>query len=179
MAASFLVRAHGAFLTSASLALSGQVAQSYTLMRSALETALQGLYVSSDAERQQLWLGRNDSEDAELRAQSMLELGAPINHLNELDAATAQIYAKLYARASDRSGHPNTYANQSRTTAAGGADASGRRDYFVCDNDVQRACLRSVAQVGICALTIFYYVFAERYRELELGERINKLRQGH
>jgi len=177
MGSAFLVRTHGTFLTAASLALSGQVAQAYTLLRSALETAVQGLYVSSDPDRQQLWLGRNDSAEAEQRAQAMLEQGAPLDYLRELDPATAQVYTKLYARAGDRSGHPNTYANQSRT--AGGPETSGRRDYFVCGNDVQRSCLRSVAQGGICVLTIFYYVFAERYRELELGERINKLRQGH
>jgi hypothetical protein len=58
-----------------------------------------------------------------------------------------------------------------------GADVTS--EYFVCDDEVQRSGLRSLAQVGICCLSIFYYAFADRRRELQLGPSLNKLRQGH
>jgi hypothetical protein len=179
VSAGFLVRAHAAWLTTASLGLSGQVAQAYSLMGSVLETALQGLFISGSPERQQLWLGRNDDDNAELRADTMLDMEAALTHLHELDPATANVYAKLQARAKDRGAHPNTYANLSRTASPGAEPADCKGEYFICDNDIQRACLRSTAQVGICLLSIFYYMFGDQYRELELGERINKLRQGH
>jgi hypothetical protein len=109
----------------------------------------------------------------------MTSFDASLAHLRELDPATATIIETLHERVLDRSGHPNTYANLSRPTSAELAVADLKREYFVCDDDVQRGCLRSAAQVGICALTTFYYVFGEQYRELQLGERINKLRHGH
>ena len=177
--AGFLVRAHGAWLTTVSLGLSGQVAQAYAVMDYVLETALQGLYISGSPERQQLWLARNDDDAAEGRAHTMLDMEAALKRLHELDAATAQVYQKLQARAKDRAAHPNTYANLSRPASPGAELADCKSEYFSCDNDIQRTCLRSIAQVGICVLTIFYYMFGERYRELGLGERITKLRQGH
>lgn len=177
LASTFLVRSHASFLAAASLALSGQVAESYGLMRSALEASLHGLYIAGSPERQQQWLARNDDQPSEDRAAQMLSDGAALVHLHELDPETAQVYERLHARTIHRGAHPNTYANLAQLPASEGADVT--REYFVCGDDVQRSCLRSMAQVGICCLSVFYYVFSERYRELELGPRINKLRQGH
>jgi hypothetical protein len=179
VSAGFLVRAHAGWLTTVSLGLSGQAAQSYALMGRVLETALQGLYIAGSPERQQLWLARHDDEAAAARADSMLDMDAALKGLHELDASTAQVYAKLQARVKDRAAHPNTYANLSRPSSPGAELADCKNEYFTCDNDIQRTCLRSIAQVGICVLTIFFYIFGERYRELGLGERITKLRQGH
>jgi hypothetical protein len=126
-----------------------------------------------------LWVSRNDNEEAQQRVRIELGSGAPFEQLQQTDAATAGIYQTLLNRAIDRSRHPNTYANVGRQASGGAVGAELTREYFVCDDDVQRSCLRSAAQVGICCLSIFFYVFQERYRELGLDVSINKLRQGH
>jgi hypothetical protein len=179
LASTFVVRSHGSFLAAASLGLSGQAAEAYALMRASLETAALGLYVASTPERQQLWVSRNDDEAARNRLQSELLAGAPLAHLKETDPATAAIYQKLFDRTVDRGSHPNSFAKPNGTAGEGAAAADLTREYFVCDDDVQRSCLRSIAQVGICCLCIFYYVFPQRYRELELDVSLNKLQQGH
>lgn len=175
LSAAFLVRSHASFLAAASLGLSGQVAESYALMRTALEAALHGVYIGGDCERQQYWLRRIDDPASEARAAEMLDGEAPLAHLEKIDAETARVYQQLYARTIHRTTNPNTYANLARLTR--GTDIT--REYFVSGDDVQRSCLRSAAQVGICCLSMFYYVFGQRYRELELGQSINKLRREH
>jgi hypothetical protein len=39
--------------------------------------------------------------------------------------------------------------------------------------------LRTAAQVGICALSLFYYVYGEQFREQKLDARLAQLRHGH
>jgi hypothetical protein len=179
VSAAFLVQTHGAFLGAASLALSGQVAQAYSLMRTALETVLQAVYIASDPQRQQVWLSRHDDDAAKLRAQSMITMDAMRAHLHALDHTSAEVLDTLYTRAIERAAHPNTYANLSRQLSAESGGVDLREEYFVLDDEIQRSSLRSAAQVGICALTINYYLFSERYRELGLPDRINMLRQRH
>jgi len=179
ISATFLVRSHASFLAAASLALSGQVADAYTLMGAALEAALQGLFIAGSPERQQLWVSRNDDDQARQRAHEQFNPDAMIGHLRGIDPATAGIYEKLRQRMIDRGAHPNTYANLARQGPSDAAGADVTREYFVSGDDVQRSCLRSAVQVGICCLSIFFYVFPERYRALRLDVSINKLRQGH
>jgi hypothetical protein len=175
----FLLRSHGAHLAASSLALSGQVAEAYVLMRAELETALKGLFIADSPERQQLWIGRNDDDEAGGRASAMFDGSGPLAKLQTIDAATAKVYEQLHTRTADRQFHANTLAVSGRQTPAGGSGADFTQKYFVLGDEVQRSCLRSVAQVGICCLTIFYYAFPDRYRELQLDVTVKQLRRGH
>lgn len=177
--ATFLVRSHGSLIAATSLALSGQVAEAYVLMRAALEAALHGLFIFDDPQGQKLWISRNDDEEGHDRAQAIFNGPEPLSNLQQIDPATAGIYEQLLARTIDRQLHPNTYAQGAQQSPNGGASADFTRSYFVRGDEVQRSCLRSVAQVGICCLTIFYYAFADRYRELQLDASVKRLRKGH
>jgi hypothetical protein len=175
----FLVRSHGAHLAASSLALSGQVAEAYVQMRAGLETALNGLFIADSTDRQQLWIGRNDSEEAGAQAIAMFDDLEALSNLQAIDAATAKVYEQLHARAADRQFHANTFAIGNREAPSDSVSAEVTHKYFVLGDEVQRSCLRSVAQVGICCLTIFYYAFPERYRELQLDVSVKQLRRGH
>jgi hypothetical protein len=175
----FLVRSHGAHLAASSLALSGQVAEAYVLMRAGLETALNGLFIADSPDRQQLWIGRNDTEEAGRRAIAMFDDSGPLANLQAIDAATAKVYQQLHARTAERQFHANTFAVRSREAPSVSSHAELTQKYFVLGDEVQHSCLRSVAQVGICCLTIFYYAFPERYRELQLDVSLKQLRRGH
>ena len=178
LAGTLLIRAHSAYLAAASLAVAGQVAEAYRLMRGSLQAALLGLFVAENPERQKLWAGRND--DA-ARARTRIDFNHErlVEHLRTVDAATAKISAKLRERTLEHESHPNTYAAISKRKEAGDSRFDFTREYFVTGDEVQGYCLRTVAQVGICALSILFYVFPESYRTLGLDDRLTKLRQGH
>ena len=53
------------------------------------------------------------------------------------------------------------------------------QNYFAVGHETQRFCLRSLAQVGICTLSLFYYAFPDLYRSAGLDAQLTKLRQGH
>ncbi len=178
LAGTLLVRSHASFLAAASLALSGQAAEAYRLMRGALQAALLGLFVSGNAERQKLWAGRNDDEAARARTRTEFNHDRLVEHLRTIDPATAKIAATLRNRTLEHESHPNTYSSPSKARPEG-KRFDFTREYFVRGDEVQRYCLRTATQVGICALSILFYVFPERYRSLGLGESLTKLRQGH
>ncbi len=177
--ATFLVRSHGSFIAAASLALSGQVAEAYVQLRAALETALHGLFIVDDAERQRMWISRNDDKAGLDVAHALFSGQAPLSNLQEIDPATAGVYQQLLARIIDRQSHPNTYAHSAQQSPTKSAGYDFAQNYFVRGDEVQRSCLRTVAQVGICCLTVFYYAFADRYRELQLDVKVKGLRKGH
>jgi hypothetical protein len=179
LGATFLVRSHASLLAATSLALSGQVAEAYVLMRAALEAALHGLFLADSPDRQQLWISRNDDEPAKQRAQETFAGPAPLEFLRTTDAATAGVYEQLVARTIERQAHPNAYAIARKRSPDDSTGVDFTRQYFVLGDDVQRSCLRSIAQVGMCCLTIFYYAFTDRYRELGLDVSVKKLRKGH
>ena len=179
LAGALLMRAHGLFLGAVSLALSGLVAEAYVLLNRSLKAALQGVFVAGNPPRQELWMNRNNDDDARDLMRAEFKTENMLRHFREIDAATATICEKLLRRTMDHSDHPNTYADPFRRPAEADAEFDFAREYFVFGGEVQRFCLRSAAQVSICCLSMFFYVFPDRYRALGLGDRLTKLRQGH
>jgi len=177
LAGSMLIRTHGSLLAASSLALSGQVAESYAMMRNSLRAALHGVFLAGDAERQRIWIARTDDDQAAERMRATFATGPMLRHLRELDSATAGIYERLQQRTIDRGAYPNANGGFAQNGDLQSIDFS--LAYLVTDDEVQRMALRSVAQVGICALSMFYYVYGEQYREHKLDARLAKLRQGH
>jgi hypothetical protein len=177
IAGAMLVRTHGSLLAASSLALGGQVAEAYALMRNALRSALLGVFIAGNDDRQQIWVARADNEQAADLMRATFATGPMLRHFRELDAPTAGIYERLHQRTIDRGAHPNVHGPFANESDAELIDFS--RFYLVVDDDVQRMALRSTAQVGICTLSMFYYVFGDLYREFKLDARLAKLRQGH
>lgn len=179
LAGSMLIRAHGSFLSASSLALSGQIAESYALMRNSLRSALHGLFLAGDAERQRIWIGRNDDDAAAERMRATFSNGPMLRHLRDIDASTAGIFERLQQRTIDRGAHPNTFASFAQRENGESRSLDFSRAYLVTDDEVQRMALRTAAQVGICALSLFYYVYGDQFREQKLDARLAQLRHGH
>lgn len=182
LAAVQVVRAHGSLLAAASLATSGQLAEAYELMRSVLAAGLQGLFIAGDAERQKTWLARNDDPSSRGRRDDEFTPARMHRHLEKIDATTAAIFDKLDGRAAEQSDHPNANMGHFGAAANGkrGAEPLGvEQTYFAVGHETQRFCLRSLAQVGICTLSLFFYAFPELYRSAGLDAQLTKLRQGH
>jgi hypothetical protein len=180
LAAAMLMRTHGYFLGGVSLALSGMVAEAHALLNRSLRTCMDGVFVAGDAHRQRLWTNRQDDEASRQRMQAEFKSHRVRQRLVDLDPATAEACEKLLHRTADHSHHPNAYAAPHRPEIADDADrAAPDGEYFVHQGEVQRFCLRTAAQVGIACLSVFYYVYGDLYRELELPARLTKLRQGH
>ena len=58
----FVVRAHSNFLAACRMGWSGQIPECYAMLRSCLENALYGLYLSRNPNSRESWLRRHDSD---------------------------------------------------------------------------------------------------------------------
>jgi hypothetical protein len=179
LAGAMFLRSHGRYLGATSLALSGLAAEAYTLLNRSLVAALQGVFVAGSAERQKLWVNRNDDDAAHQQMRVEFTSANLRRHFRQTDPATAMVCETLLRRTSDHSDHPNTYADPFRRPEGDHRHFNVTDEYFVHGGEVQRYCLRTAAQVGICVLSMFFYVFGDRYRESDIPERLTKLRKGH
>lgn len=62
-----LLRSHAAFRSACRLALSGQAAETFVVIRSCLEHALYALHIHKDPALAEVWLGRHDGNDERSR----------------------------------------------------------------------------------------------------------------
>jgi hypothetical protein len=174
-----LMRTHSHFLGAVSMTLGGRVAEAYALLNRSLKTAMQGVFISGHPERQQLWINRHNDEASRREMQTEFKARRIRRHLQRIDAASAKICDKLLLRTLERIDHSNVYDGATASPAREVGEARVGREYFVQGGEVQRSCLRTAAQVGICCLCLFYYVFADHYRNSGIPKRLTALRQGH
>lgn len=175
----FLFRAHSSFRGAVRLSLSGQVAEAYMVLRGCLESALYGLYVASDTNRQRIWLRRHDDEASRQRVKNEFTIRNVLNHLQTINPKTHEIAKSLYDRTIDYGGHPNERAVTTQIkTKTDAARVEFTADYFHCGDRPHQVSLRSSAQIGICCLDIFCNVFGTRYRLLGIDQRLDEIRRG-
>ena len=110
LAGSMLVRTHGSLLAASSLALSGQVAESYAMMRSVLRSALHGVFLAGNDERQRIWGARADDDRNDLCAESDERFdqdGGLHRHVQRSGDARARerLHIVVFAAQSHQAGH--------------------------------------------------------------------------
>ena len=174
-----LFRTHSSFRAAVCLCLSGQIVEAFMVLRGCLESALYGLYVAEDANRQEIWLRRHDDDASRRRVRNEFTIRNVLNHLQSIDANTHGIAQSLYERTIDYGAHPNPRAVHTQIkTESAGSRFIVTAQYFLCGDLPHRASLKSTAQIGICCLDIFYTVFRDRYRILGIDQRLDHIRQG-
>jgi hypothetical protein len=174
----FLIRAHSAFVAASQLSISTQVPESYTLLRSCLENALYGFYLSRNPASRATWLRRHDDESSKKKVRSEFQIRHLLHELGKEDATIGHAVEKLYERTIDYGAHPNESALlQTLMMEITDDHIDISLNYLMEDSPALRLSLRTVAQVGVCALEIFNLVFKERYDLLGLTETLTLLKK--
>ena len=183
LATFFLFRSHSAYLAGVRLALSGQVPEAYMVLRGSLECALYGLYVARKPSVREVWLRRDEDDDAKKTARKEFRISTVFEVLELEDPSLRNIGGELYERTIDYGGHPNRQAflsvmkEQSDDTkhTFQSAYMIGNED---ANEDALRLCLKSCAQIGTCALSIIRLVFRERFDILGISHELEGMKKG-
>lgn len=173
----FTLKAHSAFLASCRLALSGQVSETFVLLRSVLEYALYGFYIDRNAGSGEVWLRRHD-DDASMKAmKNTFKVSSLMSALASASDKDAEVAQKLYERTIDFGGHPNKRAI-SQSLRLGKVEGGVRYDItYLHGPSLEMAHgLKTLAQVGTSALSIFRHLFKERFDLLGLTPRLDALK---
>lgn len=175
----FILRAHSAYLAGIRLSTSGQVCEAFMVLRGCLEVALYGYYFYRNPGKAEMWMRRHDDEKSKKVVRNEFLIGKMLDLLEKESPGTGKLMRQLYERCIDYGAHPNERSmtsNMRRMTEG----KETRFDLIYIDNGrlPTRMCMKTNAQVGICALQTFREIFSTRFKIIQLDEEIEKLSRG-
>jgi hypothetical protein len=172
----FLLRSHSSFLGAVRLGLSGQIPETYMVLRGTLENALYGLYISQNPANADTWLSRHDDKKSKQKTRDIFSYGKVIGLLKSIDVKSYTVTSLLYDRCIDYGAHPNERSVTSVMNLLKNDEVLHYEVAYLGENTPAfLLALKTSAQVGVCALNIFQNVFKERFDNLGISAEIDKL----
>lgn len=172
----FLLLSHSSFLASVDLALSGQITPTYMTIRGCLENALYGFHFSKNPKSAKTWLERHESERSLKQVKKEFKPSMMLTKLESYDKGVANIAQNIYCDSINYGGHPNP---RGLLTNLGllEEDSTVKFEvkYLNPKTVAWQACLKIVAEVGICSLLIFKLVFPERFTICNISAAIERV----
>jgi hypothetical protein len=173
----FLLKSHSAYLGGVRLAISGQCAETYMVLRGCIEAAIYGLYLSRNQESQETWLNRHNNQESLRRVKDEFRIGKLLSFLESIDPIIHKVTVKLYELTIDYGAHPNELA---LTTLLRKEEKNGMvkfdLNYLSGDCPPFRLAVKIAAEVGLCSLYIFKNVYRERFAILGVDKKLDMLK---
>lgn len=174
----FLLRSHSTFLASVRLASSGQVPETFPLLRSALEYALYAHHVARDETRSYIWVSRHDDEASMKRCRREFTHSRVIESLKAHLPALHPVIEKLYEQTIDFGAHPNERGLSSSTVfVSEGSKNIFRVAQLQGGGEAMNFGLHVTAQVGLTAMSVFEQLYSNQFRELGVTIMLETLRR--
>jgi len=175
----FVLRAHSNFLAACRLVWSGQIPETYELLRSCLENALYCLYLAKNPDSRETWLRRHDNEDTKKAVRAEFKIGTLLDLASAVAPAEGPIARKLYDRSIDYGAHPNERALMQSLKIIEGVEQIKFQVIYQEHDSVQlRFALKTTAEFGICALSLIQGAYQERFAILGMADELTKLKKG-
>ena len=159
--------------------MSGQLPESYAVLRASIEQAWYALHIAKDPhppERVKVWLCRNDDETSRSKCKNEFTVQNVRSTHESFDSVTAKQLHELYERMIDFGAHPN---QQSLFLAMRQSETDEETNFTVgilFPSPVPiLLTVRMAVAVAVGALKVFQHVFPERFRLMSLDEEIKAL----
>ena len=172
-----MVRVHYSFLAGIRLAMSGQVSESFPILRSVVEYAWYALHIAKDpgTKRSKIWLCRDDDAEAKTRCRNEFTVRKVRQTHEEQEAAGARELHKVYETLIDCGAHPNQLSVMMGLVKTEETDNQGTYDVGIFQWKPVPFGLRMAVETAIGALKTFQLVFPERFTIAGLDLEIEKL----
>lgn len=153
-------RVMGCFVCACQLALSGQLSETYVLMRACLENALYAFYINESPDYAKVWSNRHKSEDSKKACRDLFSVGKIFRCLEQKSKIIKDNISKSYEEAIDWGAHPNERSVFPNLVPKETGD--GFRICFInCDPDFMRACVVRLACCMLSILELYELVFQD------------------
>jgi hypothetical protein len=175
----FASRCHSTYLGAARLITSGQVVETYMLLRGCIENALYAHFIQTDPtldnelpERMSTWIAREDSEESRKACRNMFSYSKLKKNLAKHSLVLKNKMSDLYEHTLDYGAHPNFLGHI--TTSDIAEIEGGSVDILVPgDTDICKVGLQTTVKVGVVSLKIFQLIYGNRFGDIT--ERLNSL----
>lgn len=175
----FLSRCHSAYLAAVRLVTSGQVVETYMLLRACIENALYAHYIQTDPtldndlpERMTTWVKRGDDKKTLKACRNMFTYGGTKRNLIEHNKELGGKMSDLYERTLDSGAHPNFFGHM---TSSDVKKEGGSVDVLMPDTIVHKVGLQTTVKIGIVSLKIFELIYGSRFSEQGITENLASL----
>jgi len=176
-APNFLHRSHSSFIASCRLSMSGQVAETFPLLRSCLEYALYALHINENHALSKDWVRRHINEESLKKSRQSFSHKNVMKTLLARDISLHNSLSDLYQRTIDYGGHPNERAvSSSYEWRQEGDTRMVRNQLLHGDSAALDHALITSAQIGLGSLLVFELIFNERFDILDLRDTIELLK---
>ncbi len=173
----FFLKSHSSYLGGVRLAISGQCAEAYMVLRGCIESAIYGLYLSRHKESHEVWLNRHEDEESLRRVKNEFKIFKLFEELESVDPKIHSTAKLLYERTIDFGAHPNELALTSLLKRTDKED-NVRFDlqYLTGNTPAFQLVMKTTAQVGLCALYIYKNIFRERFDILGISTKLDSFK---
>ena len=176
-----IVRTHSSFLAAIRLAMSGQLSESYAILRVAIEQAWYALHIAKDPQapnRSTMWLCRHDDDASKAKCKSEFSVQRVRSTHEALDPITADLLHQLYETTIDFGAHPNQRGLLSSMRRAETQTDTTYQVGILHPEPVARSLsLKTCVEVAVGVLKVFQLVFPERFRIMSLDTEIEGIIQ--
>lgn len=175
----FILRAHSNYLASCRLSLSGQIPESYALLRSCLENALYGLYLAKNPDSRETWLRRHDGDEQKQKVRDEFKIGTMLTLAKEINKKEGEAAQELYDRTIDYGAHPNELAlMQTLHIKEGEKKVEFKIVYLEGVSEQLALVLKTTAQIGVCSISLLRDIYKKRYDILGVTNILDNLKKG-
>ena len=176
----FFLRSQYAYKAAAGMSLSGQVAESFPVMRSCLEYAGYALVIKNTPTLQEVFLNRHVDDASKWKQKAQFTIANTITVIRKFDAKLATIFKGFYDRTIDFGAHPNPVGMLStlkmEKTESGGT--MGIDALTIAPEPLMHA-MKTTAQVGLTALFVFQHILKAKFELLGIRDEMDVLRRHH
>lgn len=174
----FVLRAHSNYLAACRMCWSGQIPECYALLRSCLENALYGIYLTNNPNSRETWLRRHDSYKHKKKVRNEFKIRTMLDLAKKIDKKEGEVAEILYERTIDYGAHPNERALiQTLQINEKDKDVEFKGVYLEGDSDQLRLVLKTTAQVGVCTISLFRPLYKERFDILGVTDDIDDIKK--
>ena len=171
--AMFFLRAHSAYRGACRLSMSGQIPETFVLLRSCIENGLYALHVFKNKVAEEIWVGRHDDEQSLKKTKGEFATWKVMKTLQGIDEWLYKVTSQLYENTIDWGAHPNERAISSSMKIIKEENKTEFKQLYLSGDTPQLAFgLKSTARVGLCSLFIFRHIFRERFDLISISEEM-------
>jgi len=155
----FLMRTHACLMAACTLGLAGQIAESYALMRAAIEHAIYAFKITSDETSRNIWLARRHDDKASRSAVNKIFKPSLIfEQLKKKNQQLEQELHHLYELTIDEGAHPN--ASTFFKHSIQGNDSDGLSiGLNYQDTDFIPSCVDDIVTISEACLSLFRHIY--------------------
>jgi Zn-finger nucleic acid-binding protein len=177
--AMLFVRCHGAFRTSAGLAMAGQAAETYVQCRAMLEQGAYAVHIHRDPSLGMVWLDRHESVKQMAAQKSTFSYSRVAASVAAANRHAGKRFEDLYQRTIDFGGHPNERSITGNMKMVEEADRRVMQAVLQHEDGPELdMALKTVAQCGMVALEMFQVIYNAKFELIGVNAAMLELRKG-